>query len=295
MPGWYPDPAGRPGHFRYWDGSSWSQQTTTTPQTSPAPHQPAQDAGVQPRRGLGWLILIGAVVLALLVWWFALRPNSQLGGNVRPDSNSATPTVSGWDETSTPNPSESAGSQNPQPSAGQMIACPDNGTTSTRVNTDGRLHGGGISASRVPGWTDGGISMMWVDDLQAQTDFVYPGWFSVVGVGALRVDDGFSAPQLSALMMMSCFATSSYYDGFTGRRDLKSATITINGRSGWHLSSEIYVDLPALPQVKGDVVDVIVVDTGDPETLGVFVSSYTIDDTGRQRLVQNSIDSLRVG
>jgi len=131
--------------------------------------------------------------------------------------------------------------------------------------------------------------------VQAQTDVVYPGWFSLVGVGALRVDVGFSAVQPSAQMMMSCFATSSYYSGFTGRRDIKSTTVTIDGRTGWHLSSEIYVDLPNLPQVRGDVVDVIVVDTGDPKALGVFVSSYTIDDTGRQQLVQNSIDSLRVG
>ncbi|WP_307833211.1 DUF2510 domain-containing protein, partial [Pimelobacter simplex] len=29
--GWYPDPAGAPDTYRYWDGQAWSQMTTTQP------------------------------------------------------------------------------------------------------------------------------------------------------------------------------------------------------------------------------------------------------------------------
>lgn len=35
--GWYPDPAGAPDTYRYWDGSAWSQVTTTDPAATPAP------------------------------------------------------------------------------------------------------------------------------------------------------------------------------------------------------------------------------------------------------------------
>ena len=31
LPGWYPDPDGDPGRFRYWDGSRWSTATTDDP------------------------------------------------------------------------------------------------------------------------------------------------------------------------------------------------------------------------------------------------------------------------
>lgn len=34
-PGWYPDPSGQPNSFRYWDGQSWSEQTTPDPYSPP--------------------------------------------------------------------------------------------------------------------------------------------------------------------------------------------------------------------------------------------------------------------
>ncbi|HEV2928613.1 MAG TPA: DUF2510 domain-containing protein, partial [Propionibacteriaceae bacterium] len=34
-PGWYPDPGGQQGHFRYWDGRGWSVGTTTDPLMPP--------------------------------------------------------------------------------------------------------------------------------------------------------------------------------------------------------------------------------------------------------------------
>jgi hypothetical protein len=44
--GWYPDPAGRPGHYRWWDGSAWTQYLTIDPAATP-PDQvdPAEVSG----------------------------------------------------------------------------------------------------------------------------------------------------------------------------------------------------------------------------------------------------------
>ncbi|MDK9297683.1 DUF2510 domain-containing protein, partial [Propionibacterium freudenreichii] len=36
-PGWYPDPAGTPGLYRYWDGQAWTGATTNDPAATPAP------------------------------------------------------------------------------------------------------------------------------------------------------------------------------------------------------------------------------------------------------------------
>ncbi|QIX28223.1 DUF2510 domain-containing protein [Nocardioides sp. JQ2195] len=35
QPAWYPDPSGQPGSFRYWDGQSWSAETTANPYDAP--------------------------------------------------------------------------------------------------------------------------------------------------------------------------------------------------------------------------------------------------------------------
>lgn len=34
-PGWYPDPAGRPGAFRYWDGQAWGADLSEHPYAAP--------------------------------------------------------------------------------------------------------------------------------------------------------------------------------------------------------------------------------------------------------------------
>ncbi|KRF16569.1 hypothetical protein ASG90_09820 [Nocardioides sp. Soil797] len=56
QPAWYPDPSGQPGSFRYWDGQSWSAETTTNPYDAPPasaapsgpPPQQSQPYGEQP-------------------------------------------------------------------------------------------------------------------------------------------------------------------------------------------------------------------------------------------------------
>ena len=55
MPGWYPDPAGQPNRFRYWDGQQWSEVTTDNPYLPPPPPPgavpPPQQPSDQPAAG----------------------------------------------------------------------------------------------------------------------------------------------------------------------------------------------------------------------------------------------------
>lgn len=283
--GWYPDPGNAPGRYRYWDGRAWA------PTTSPSPGGPAAEP---PGRGSrGWLIGIAALVIvlvgAIIIWFSVVAPRAATPA----DANSASPTVSSWDErqpTTPPPPIEA-------PSGGTLISCPDGNTTPTGNNpNDGWLQGGGLKVRGIPQWRPAVVEMGWVYDMSAQTDEVYrtdtTRWFSMLSVGALRTSDGFRQPKLSAFQVMSCFATSHYYSGYTGRKDILSEAVTIGGRSGWHLRSEVYVQMAALPQVKGDWIDIIVVDTGNPESLGVFIASVTIDDNARMDLVEAAIATL---
>ena len=78
MPGWYPDPAGTPNRFRYWDGRAWSTDTTDNPAAAPTGCRrsgrrgDAGGAGSPPpkqgRRRFGPLILaLAALVVLVLV------------------------------------------------------------------------------------------------------------------------------------------------------------------------------------------------------------------------------------
>lgn len=291
MPGWYPDPSGQPGQFRFWDGAQWSQQTSPDP-TAPAPG--TNYAYGQPQRGgsTGRWVAIGAVVVVLALVAFLVIRGLGGGGNdgANEDTNSSTPTVSGWDETSTPTPTPTP--TNPTSKGGDSVSCP-NGDTDTVTPTGSRLQGGGISVERIGGWSPYSISMSWVYSTQSETKRITDGWMSVNAVGALKKSDGFTNTQTSAKMMMECFASSHYYRGFTGSKTVISEAKTISGKQAYHLRAEIYVDDQGA-NIPGDTVDVIVVDTGDADTMGVYFNSATIGDATTQAEVDKSMATLTV-
>ena len=241
-------------------------------------------------RRLGWVIALIACLLAviLIVWAVLNSVNGRglTGGSAVEDSNSSTPTVSAWDETTTPTP---------PPSGGTMIACPlARNNTNTRQTSD-RLTAGSTSVAKVPGWTTQSMGLPWIYDLHTQITQVYIGWMSNVGVGSLANSDGFVDIRTSAFQNLDCFKTSGYYQGYTGDATLLDQAVTIDGHSAWRIRAEVYVNMDTLPQVKGDVVDILVIDLGtQSDHLGVFVSSYTIDDNRRGKLVDDCIASLRV-
>ena len=177
-----------------------------------------------------------------------------------------------------------------------MRVCPSaSGHAVTRQSGD-RLTAGNVSVQKVPGWTVQPMTLPWTYDLHTQVDYVYADyWMSNIGVAALANRDGFIDVRTSAWQNFSCFKTSGYYTGYLGDQTIRDEAVTIDGHPAWRVRADVYVDLPALPQVRGDVVDIIVIDLGpDKDHLGLFVSSYTIDDTARGKLVDDAIGSLRV-
>lgn len=283
-PGWYPDPAGAPGQFRYWDGNAWGD--TTTP--DPTHAQPVASKTRRDKGGFVPVIIAGVVVLLVALFLWLL-----LGDRVSPeftpataDTNSAAPTVSGWDETSKPTP--------PPTEMGELVACP---YTSNHDESDqelGRLVGGGLSVEKISGWHDSSMYLDWVSDLHVQIDQVRPGWISNIGVGQVNTEDGFTDPGTATRQTIECFSTTSYYEYFTHRVDLINEETTVDGHYAWHMRSEIHVDNPNMPEIDGDLVDVYVVDLGDPDRMGIFISSVTIGDDARQAKVDASIASLKV-
>ncbi|EPH02529.1 hypothetical protein HMPREF1531_01837 [Propionibacterium sp. oral taxon 192 str. F0372] len=284
--GWYPDPTGAPGRFRYWDGSSWGSSTSSTPAGEPG----QTGDRTQRDRILSAPVVLAAVLLVVVAIFLWMLLGDRVSGGftpAAPDTNSAAPTISGWDETSKPTP--------PPVEQGDLAACPNtNNTDKTKQKNDGRLHGGGISAPKISGWTDSYMYLDWISDYHVQLDNVRPGWVSNIGVGQVNAEDGFTDAQTTARQTIECFSTTHYYEKFTHRVDLINEQTTVSGKFAWHARAEVHVNNPSMPEIDGDVVDVLIIDVGDPKRMGIFVSSVTIGDTARQRKVDAVIADLRV-
>lgn len=293
MPGWYPDPAGSAGRFRFWDGKSWSNDTTGDP-TSPPPGGSGRGRrGGDDGRGWTWLIVgVAAVAVVAVIAWLIFGGRTGITTPFEPaqeDSNSSTPTVQGWDETSKPTP--------PPTEQASFVDCPyTQATDSTNQGNDDRLHSAKLSVEMIDGWSyDSSFYLQWVSDLHTVIDPVRPGWISNIGVGTLNAADGFVSPQISAQQTMECFASSGYYMNFTNRVDLIDEATTVSGYPAWRMRSEVRIQSPEMPEIEGDEVDIIVIDLGDPNKMGLFISSVTIGDTARRAQVDAAITTLRVG
>ena len=303
MPGWYPDPAGASGRFRYWNGTSWSQETTGNPaQGAPGTPtafaaQPSDFTAGQRRGGAGWIIALAlALLMALLTWALFFR-----GGNdivAVEDHNSSSPTGKIWNEKESSPPSPS-GSAVPAPAGGAMIGCPTGGGNVVPSSGD-KLTSAGLTVDRIGGWGyRPTFELESIRDVQVQLHLYYQGqvqgWLSGQMVGRLAQADGFKDPRTSASQIMDCFATSDYYQDFVSRTDVTSEPVTIDGRTGWHLRTEIRVDSPGLPGIPGDRMDIVVLDTGEAGTLAIWSGWATIGDGDGEALIDRAMASLHAG
>lgn len=275
-PGWYPDPTGNNGAPRYWDGSVWMEQGAPTP---------------APSRGRPWAwFLVAMLVIGGLFAVFVLRPPSLF--TATGDPNSAKPTGSQWNElpvTETP-------TQPNDPGGGDTIDCPQNSFDDrSEVSSDGRMHGGGLSFEppRSSEWEDYPINMAWLYDHNSTIRVITSGWMSNISVGEVRMDEGFADPRSTAEQLMGCMASSGLYLGFTGREDVANAAYELDGKPGWRITADVLVNTQG--DIKGDVVDIIVVDLGENDTLSVFISCATIENQENLDEVTAAAESLRVG
>lgn len=292
QPGWYPDPAGTPQSYRWWDGRAWTNATTQTP-SQPGPGQPGRQPGRPPGRRRTGLWVLLAVVLAVGVLAAFVLP--RLGSGTPASGDEPSTTVSGWNETSEPSTPPPSTATSAEPTrGGSLVACPV-GDPSARQShpVDDRLHGGGLSIARVPRWVEEPVGLTWTYDLAVQTDEVQQGWFSLVSVGALSIADGFTTPRQAALGVFDCMASSGFYEGYTGRTMLSSQAYSVGAASGWRVRGEVYVADQG-PAIPGDTLDIVVLNTGSAESLGMFMSAVTIGDTQRAALAQAALESLAV-
>lgn len=352
--GWYPDPAGAPDTYRYWDGQAWSQMTTTQPSgggaassapatppappaTPPAPEvpptaatalPPAQPAYQQqpyqpqyqqpqyqqqpqptwnptpPPGGTGGtgggstgktvgIVVAAVLVLALLgVGGFfgirALSGDDDGGGDKKADDPTSQTSDGPTDETSStvrPTGIQCTGGK-PEPAT-----APDPSATT--------LTGGGLSIPKLDGYTTDARQSpahTYADGFISQVAEVVPQkWISLYGVGAIPRAHGFEGVDSTAEIIMQCLTTNDQiYKGFSKRTDLKREEISVDGKPAYRITSEIRVKGQGLP-IEGDVTTVVIVDTGDPASYGVFIGVAPIGDDARIAQEEQVIGEISVG
>lgn len=271
--GWYPDPGGRRGEYRYWDGASWSSALSSSPSTPPptGDRKPA-------RRSTGlWIAIVVGLLVVALVGYGVFRL-ARLGGLAD------TPTAAG-------NPTT-----NP---------CPKNTQSLTPVEhtADGRVHGGMLSFPRLPspwGPPEGDSRVPFGRDVQQQfvdveTNYNGKGgrWGAQVLVAELAAGDGFFTPQEGSAIVVKCLLGSFYGDALVTPTTLVDKSTTLGGKDAWLVEVHMTFDIPGL-QAKGETAIVLIVATS-PDVSSLFFA--TVPDNAPEYMVtaRASLAALTVG
>ena len=119
-----------------------------------------------------------------------------------------------------------------------------------------------------------------------------PPWIAQLAVGQLRAKDGFvNDPRNTVESLAQCVITGNMYRPYLPTRtDIRSESLSIDGRSGWLIDSEITVDRPDL-QVTGDHVIFIVVRDG--KDWGFFFGAVPIGNARLDAVLATTIRGLR--
>ncbi len=308
-PGWYPDPGGGQGLFRYWDGKAWSAAISPNP-SAPPPSQGlvggvTQQQDDQPygqsaygqsaygqvhgssayanyqelekkKSPIGWWIAGAALVIVIIVVAvMAIRA------------------VTGGDTGTT------GGGPVGQPS---QDFCPPENTASPDAPVshpaDGRVHGGPVSypmlgapwgppqgpPNPVPFGTDVRTQMV-LDQLNY--DGQGTNWVASILVAELQAGDGFFTPEQGAQIVVKCIL-GAFYGNHPLDSDMKvNEKTTIDGHDAWLVESQLTFDIPKL-EAKGEYLIVAIVSAGNRSGLYYATIPDTLPD-----LVQPARDTLQ--
>lgn len=295
--GWYPDPGGQPGLYRYWTGTAWTAAVTNNPGATPPPSgqfgAAGQSAGAggqytggqytEPRRrnAAGWWIagLAGLIAIGLIIY-LVLAGTGARGGDLLPG-------LPGGGSTSAPN------------------LCPPAPATlaPTPATTDpSRVSGGSLSFPRLgspweaPTYDNrisfGSLAMMQSALDQANYDGLNHNWVSSILVSDLYVGDGFASTRNGAETVLKCVLGTYYSDTPVREARISEKSHSIDGHDGWLIETQLSFSIPNL-RATGERVLLLVVQI-EAEEYGLFYAS--VPDTSPDRLpeARQALADLRV-
>lgn len=295
-PGWYPDPAGTPNSFRWWDGQNWTAATTTTPATTPPPTNPTPQTGPGPEQagpgqpgpggppgkkaGTPVLIGVGAAVLALIVLVAVFFMTGVFGGDE--EGGPPPPSV---EPTAPPSPGQTPGG-NESPGGGQSpgtdpqepgeLNCAGGNQNST--SSQSKIYSAGGLQYEAPedwGFRFDKSQWTWLDDqaVWGTTD-VEPkdeGWAAGVALGGVQAANGFADPKSAVTNVIECLSTYGIMNegGWTANEE-SAEEVTVEDMKGYR--AEYLFSNGDSGSYDGYAVTVLVLDTGREGSLGTWMS-----------------------
>ena len=329
--GWYPDPGGQPGMFRYWDGQQWSQALSPTPLPGPpptvwSPQSPgglSSGSGIDPTQpitpghsfsGAGtsnafdgiptltdykaktsvapWIIsIVGVLVLALVVF-FVVRMVTGEEVVILPPNG----------ETNSPTPNK--GTTSPPPTR----VCPKESMEDIQFEHpvgDGWVYGGALAYRQLPSPWDEVVTdnrIPFGRDVSGQEAVVHmnpnpvgwwPWWVAGVWIGELYAGDGFYDPQEGSEIVNRCIFGSFYgNESPITSETLRSEAYTLDGHDGWITETMLSFDIKDL-ETTSELSIVIIVRTSDL-TSSIYFASWPTDAPTLRGDIDATIASLRV-
>ena len=275
-PGWYPDPEGRPGHYRHWDGARWGVSTTRAP-GAPDPTKP--NLSLVPV-----IVVIGLVVIALTAWGLVRLP--PLSGLTDATTHSSPLPV----QDDGPIRSTPAGLPSPSP----LVDCPT--VTPTAAAGAGRdrvvATGGGLAFDIPTGWEPSAYTVSRVLTDQAGAVRASPdggSWISFLAVGEVGDLDGFGDIASAAHHVVDCHVTGGSFSGYDSHTVLESRATTVGGQDAWQV--RVHATSTRAPG-GGATFEAIAVDTGDADLSVFWGGIVDADPTGSDGLT-TAVASLR--
>ncbi|MGJ6981201.1 DUF2510 domain-containing protein [Aestuariimicrobium soli] len=209
-PGWYPDPAGS-GGVRHWDGDRWGTEVRPAPDPSRTTAGLGGGGGGKPG-GKGWVAVVVVALVVVAVVVIALQ--QRRGTTLTEDTNSSTPTVSQWDESSSPTSGPTKPPPTLNPTGARERSC-ENLTGSSPQQTGDRVSSGGLSFPAAPGWRRYSDRRLPFAKNAAGLYVSHPeeklGWASSMAVAQVNMPEGYPGSSTAATRIAQCLVTSSFY------------------------------------------------------------------------------------
>jgi len=236
---------------------------------------------------------IGLIALAVLLiaglavgGFFLVRTLTDDDGDSTADDTSQTEETDESESPTEESPTESPTDESPtEPTETTPAGDPCTGGTPGEggsASANGRIRGGDLELPPVRGFSPVEIQLVstftFADGVAAVGRQIEEGWIALYSVGGLPNANGFTDLAASADQVITCMSQSpNFYRNFTERNDLERESIQVDGHDAYSVTTELRIDDPDV-QVDGDVAKVIVVDTGDDDSFGLYVSVVPIGD-----------------
>jgi hypothetical protein len=161
---------------------------------------------------------------------------------------------------------------------------------------DGRVYGGNLSFEAQPTFEPAALEprFTFAYDVLQQTLPVTQNsdWIAQLAVGQLRASDGFVHDARNTVESFAqCVVTGGMYGPYVPTRgDIRSESLSIDGRPGWLIESEITVDQPDLALLGDHVIFIVVRDGKD---WGFFFGAVPIGNAQLDAVLASTVRELR--